>query len=634
MTKSTGMGRGGARLGAGRKPLTPEERLEKKQREKAAAIMAATAKEAPPSLKISPTKVREIIARSRRAAMERQGRTDQTSPFRLPQFPPEAMPKDKKDRMAMDANPALGWAQSEYTNAGYPWSGELLGSASAEGLTFFNYPYLAVLAQRPEFRVISETIADDATRKWIDFEVTGSEDEKKGQSGPAEEGGTEQPDDPDERKKKIAAAGKTDKVKALRDEMERLEVRDKFYCISRDDGLFGRSHLFLQFGDDASLEDPNGELATDIGSGRDETSKRKVGKGSLKRIGVVEPIWVYPMFYNAVNPLKDDWYQPEHWYVMGTRVHRSRLPMFCAHPVPDLLKPAYSFGGLSMTQMARPYVDIWLRTKQSIAELIHSFSVMVLAIDMQTILQDGGELLARADLFNALRDNQNLFVINKLTETFANVSASLSGLHELQAQAQEHQAAVARIPLVKLTGISPSGLNATAEPEIRVYYDNIVAYQNRFFRPRLTKLINFMQLSLWGEIDPEITYDFEPLWETSEKEKADLQKAQAETRQLYIDMGVMAPEEVRKVIIDDPELPFTDLAPEDLPDLRSEEESGLEPQGGRPQPLGEAGPELGEQPDQQGKGGGRDDLDANAELPEPGGKTKPFKRTAKSRKES
>ena len=164
-----------------------------------------------------------------------------------------------------------------------------------------------------------------------------------------------------------------------------------------------------------------------------------------------------------------------------------------------------------------------------------------------------------------------------------------------------HNSSVSRIPLVKLTGISPSGLNATAEPEIRCYYDTISAYQNRFFRPHLTRVINFAQLSLWGEIDPELTFNFEPLWESSEKEVADLQKAEAERDQVYVDMGAFSPEEIRKIKIDNPKLPYTNLNPEELPSLRSEEEAGLEPVGGRPDPLAEQGPELGEQP-AQGEG--------------------------------
>ncbi len=114
---------------------------------------------------------------------------------------------------------------------------------------------------------------------------------------------------------------------------------------------------------------------------------------------------------------------------------------------------------------------------------------------------------------------------------------------------------------------------------MRSYYDTIAAYQNRFMRRDLTRVVNFVQLSLWGEVDHEITFDFESLWEMSEKEKAELQKSEAERNQLYVDMGAVAPEEIRGVIVSDPELPFGDLNPDDAPDLKEEEESGLIPEG-------------------------------------------------------
>jgi broad specificity phosphatase PhoE len=518
-----------------------------------------------------------IIAASEKYAKQ-HSRKPEFNPFQLPAFPPKVIPKQKDLRMAMDQS--MSWA-------GQQWAGGIFSSVASEGIMFLGYPYLAELAQRPEYRVISETIADDATRKWIDFEVTGNDEENKRRAEQDPEGEAERMADPDERKKRIAAAGKTDKVKALKDDQARLEVRDKFYNIARDDGFFGRSHLFLNFGTDLDLD--TSELKTDIGDGRNQMSQAKVGRGKFKELKVVEAVWTYPTTYNAVNPLRDDWYNPQVWYVMGKEAHASRLLTFIGHPVPDLLKPAYSFGGLALSQMAKPYVDIWLTTRQSVADLIHSFSVMVLMTDLQTVLQPGNAdaLIARAAMFNALRDNQGLMMINKATEDFKNVSASMAGLHELQAQAQEHVASVARIPLVKFTGIQPSGLNATSDGEIKVYDDTISAYQNRFFRPHLTRVVNFEQLSLWEEVDPEISIVFEPLRQLTDKEQGDKQKAEAERDQIYVDMGALAPKEVRKRIVNDPELPYADLDAEDAPDLRQEEIEGLEPKGGRPDPLAE-----------------------------------------------
>jgi ADP-ribose pyrophosphatase YjhB (NUDIX family) len=635
MTKKAG--HGGPRPGAGRKPLTPEEQEAKRVRRneaarkrradaKAKAAGAAVA-EAPATVPAAPKGQQAGAwgdARAIEALMERMGqrrkrsRAPEFNPFQVAKHPPRATPP-KKLQMAMDDG-TMGWAASAWLGG----FGGVFGAVGAEGLQFLGYPYLSELAQRTEYRVISETIADDATRKWIDFDVTGTiKDKEKGQDDEETEEKEEagEPVDPDEEKQKredrVKSSGKMEKVKQLKDELARLELRDCMYRICRDDGFFGRSHLYLDFGDDLDKTEAMNELKTPIGDGRDKLSQGKVGpQKPLAAVRPVEPVWCYPTTYNAINPLRDDWYNPQVWYVMGREIHRSRLPTFVGHPVPDLLKPAYSFGGLSLSQIAKPYVDIWLQTRDSVGELIHAFSTMVLLTDVQTNLAPGatggpGTLMARVAAFNDFRDNMNTFVLNKNTEDFKNVSVPLGGLHELQAQSQEHVASAVRIPLIKFTGLQPAGLNASAEGEVRAYYDTIAAYQNRFLRPNLTRVLNFVQLSLWGEIDPEIVFDFEGLWEMSEKEKADLQKAEAERNQTYVDMGVIAPEEVRGVVIDDPELPFGDLDPDDVPELKEEEEGGLiPPGGGRAEEaiIGEPGAEPG--------GPGRP---AGAPAPKPGG---------------
>lgn len=506
-------------------------------------------------------------------------------PYEHPAMPPKAQ------RMAMDSG------LTNWTNAQF--AGTVFNAAAYEGLVFPGYAYLSELALRTEFRVISETIADDATRKWIDFEVTGDEVENKRRAQNDPKGEAERMADPDERKKRVIAAGKMEKVKALGDDQARLGVRDAIYCVLRDDGFFGRAHLFLGIGNEFDGSNQE-ELAMPIGDGRDDMSRAKVSQGAFKSIKPIEAVWTYPMAYNAMNPLLPNWYDPQRWYVQGTEVHKSRMPVFVSHPVPDLLKPAYSFGGLSNSQLCQPYVDIWLQTRQSVAAIIKAFSVFVLKSNMSTMLQAGAatDLMTRVMMFNAFRDNQGCMVIDKDTEDFMNVSAQLSGLHELQAQALEHIASASRIPLVKLTGIEPSGLNASSEGSLQCYDDTIAAYQNRVVRPNLTRIVNFEQLSLFGEIDPEITIVFEKLREATPKERSDLQKADAERDDKYISMGSLAPEEVRKRIIDDPELPYAGLDPDDVPDLETEEEAGLtfgkkpgeEGEGGKPGETGGGAP--------------------------------------------
>lgn len=58
-----------------------------------------------------------------------------------------------------------------------------------------------------------------------------------------------------------------------------------------------------------------------------------------------------------------------------------------SHDVLDILKPTYNFGGLSLAQMTKPYVDNWLRTRQSVSDQINAFSVVALSTNMVSYQQ-------------------------------------------------------------------------------------------------------------------------------------------------------------------------------------------------------------------------------------------------------
>lgn len=308
------------------------------------------------------------------------------------------------------------------------------------------------------------------------------------------------------------------------------------------------------------------ELMMPIGDGQNKITQAKIAKGSIKRLKAVEAVWCYPADYNSNNPLRPDWYKPNTWFVMGKQVHHSRLLTFIGREVPDMLKPAYSFGGLSLSQMAKPCVDNWLRTRQSVGDIVQAFSVFVLKTNMSTsTMEDGQQVYKRAEFFNLVRSNTGMMMLDKESEEFENVAAPLSTLDALQAQSQEHICSVTGIPLVKYTGISPAGLNASSDGEIRVWYDWIAAYQQALFHANLTRIFHFAQMNIWGKIDPDLSFEFVKLWELTEKEAAEMRKAAADTDKTLIDAGVLNPEDARKRLAEEEDGPYSDIDVNDVP---------------------------------------------------------------------
>lgn len=404
-----------------------------------------------------------------------------------------------------------------------PFFGYANAGIYGEGAVWLGFPYLAELTQRPEYRMITEVRAKEMTRKGFELTYTG-DDDKRGE----------------ERLKELDRGGKD------------FQVLDKLRIAAEHDGFFGGGQVYIDTGDADRPSELQSKLIID---------KAKIPKGSLRGFKNIEPMWSYPGVYNANDPLHDEYFKPQTWYVNGKTVHVSRLLTMISRQMPDILKPAYSFRGLSLSQMAKPYVDNWLRTRQSVSDLLHSFSIIVILSNLQGALQ--GEpwdnIYARVDEFNALRDNRGAFVGDKDTEDFKLLAVPLSGLDSLQAQSQEQMASVSQTPLVKLLGIQPAGLNASSDGEIRVFYDTIHALQEHLFSNSLKIMLDCIQLHLWGEIDQDIGFKWVPLWQLDEAALASVRKTEADTAGVLIQEGVISPEEERTRLAGDADSPYHGL---------------------------------------------------------------------------
>ena len=403
---------------------------------------------------------------------------------------------------------------------------------------FVGYPVLAQLTQISEYRQLSEKTAMAMTRgNWMEF---------KSKSG----------------------GDKSEYISKLQTQFERFKIKELFAEAAKLDGQFGACKLFVDLGEQGA-KDP-AELDTPL-----ILDKAKLLK-KLRKFKIVEPMYSYPVDYTADNPLMDTFYNPRAWYVMGLRVHSTRLLSFVGRPVPDMLKPAYNFGGISLSQLSMETVENWLKTRKSVNRIISNFSTTALRTNMADVLSGdcGDDLLNRAQLFNDVRDNQGLMLLNNGDpngesgtegEELVQLNTPLTTLDKLQAQAQEHMAAPSSMPLSILLGITPTGLNASTDGEIRIFYDHVDDMKAKLFYNNLMVVKTIIELSEFGAVDEDIYIEFPPLWRQTDEEKAKNRKADAETAKVYVEIGALSPEDVRNKVAHDPDSGYSGINVTDMP---------------------------------------------------------------------
>lgn len=267
------------------------------------------------------------------------------------------------------------------------------------------------------------------------------------------------------------------------------------------------------------------------------------------------------------------------------RVHRSRCLVFKNGSLPEYAAPQqYFYWGLPEYVRIRRDLSIALHTHQSAANMIDkSVQPVYKQRGLQSTLAgpDGDDkTLKRLLVLDASRGMMNSVAIDMDGEDYSFQTFQLSGASEILESTYSLLSAVTCIPQTILFGRSPSGENATGESDLENYYNFVEGIQKRMLKKNIRTLLKaVVQAGVYdGSIaEPQtIKPTFKPLWSLSEAEQAtvELSKAQraqatAQTAQLYIDMQVLQPDEVRQALARDGTLNIEDILdnqPEDEQD--------------------------------------------------------------------
>lgn len=392
---------------------------------------------------------------------------------------------------------------------------------------FLGYPLLSNIAQDPLIRAGIETIADDMTRKFINLTSKGDID--------------------------LSA-----KISDLESDLQKFRVKSIFNQAISMCGYQGGCLVYIDVG---PLDDDEKKTPLFLDS---FTFK----KGMLRGFKVIEPINIYPGIYDTLDPTSEDYFNPETWFILGKEYHKSRFLYFAQNEVPLILKPLYNFFGISLAQQVLEYVQNFTENRRSAQRLLNKFSMTVWRTDMSAFLNNGSceSLVQRVKFANSQRSNDGMFLLDKEREELEQINTPLAGVTDIVSMSLDLAPVILGISKDKYFGDLPKGLNASSEGTNRIYYDKIYSLNEKISYDAVEKVLKILQLNLYGEIDSNISFEFAPLWEMDERERAEINKINADTAAIYVDRGSLSNTEVRGALADNPNSGYSNIDVDDVPE--------------------------------------------------------------------
>ena len=388
---------------------------------------------------------------------------------------------------------------------------------------FLGYAYLSGLQQNGFIRAGVEGLADEMTAKFIELIRTAD---------------TEDNND--------------DKINRINEFLNKFQIKELFNKAAALNGYFGGCLIYIDTGED------------DLLSALDEKSLNH----SIKGFTLIEPINTYPGRYNSTNPLSDNYFKPETWFVLGREVHISRLLYLSSEELSMLLKPAYNFYGISPAQIAADSVSHFIKDREAASRLLHKFSLLVFKTDMGSALYNGNpeELYSRVKVLADFRDNDSVLIIDKEDEDIVTVTTGITGITEIVRLSLELMPIMFRQPLTKFLGISPGGMNSTGESDENNWNEYVLSQCEKQFRKPLKRLLEPIQYDLFGEVDDKIDFVFKIQSSNDETKEINNNKIKADTYVQLTTAGIISPEEARKALAEDETSGFNSIDIDAVPE--------------------------------------------------------------------
>ncbi|XLV70973.1 DUF1073 domain-containing protein (plasmid) [Ralstonia syzygii subsp. celebesensis] len=239
-----------------------------------------------------------------------------------------------------------------------------------------------------------------------------------------------------------------------------------------------------------------GSIAVMLIDGQDMATPLRVetvGKGQFKGLAVLDRWMIAPPVGEVVTELGPDLGKPKYYDVIAEsaglpkgRIHYTRVLRMEGKELPHFQRISENGWGLSVLEPMWDRLIAFDSATVGVGQLVYKAHLRVLQIEkLREIIAMGGPALAglkgQIDFTRLAQTNEGITLLDS-TDKFETHQYGFSGLSDVLIQFAQQLSGATGIPLTRLFGQAPQGLNATGEGEMKQYHEAVKTRQERKLR--------------------------------------------------------------------------------------------------------------------------------------------------------
>ena len=279
-------------------------------------------------------------------------------------------------------------------------------------------------------------------------------------------------------------------------------------------------------------------------------------QGQLKNLVVLDKFDITSVELER-DPLSQNYLKPIYYQIAkgGGNVHYSRVIHLDGETTTNYNRELMNGWGLSVYEKGWTSILNATVSPDLLSNILLQSNQDVYKIaGLNDALTNGADELVLKRL-QSIQESKSIFngIALDKEDDYINIAKNFSGLESINKAFFEIVCGAYDIPYSRFMGIASTGLNATGEGDLSNYYDKVEAERTKLL-PAYETIYKVMQYHLFGK-NLNITFEFKPLWQMSDLETAQLNKANAEVDNLYLNMGVVNELDIKSRLVQDDRYP-------------------------------------------------------------------------------